>query len=91
MPIDHTELSRRLVAYLKVRAEREGVPMELTPSQLEAILVKSGAGSAFGIVWDHDGRLFRDRQEPEPGFLDRWRAQTGDGRVLPGIPTHGGG
>lgn len=91
MPIDHSKLAKELVPYLTSRAGREGVPMELTPSELEAMLVASGAGSAFGIVWDQDGRLLSDRQEPEPGFFDRWMAQSGDGRVPPGTPTHEGG
>ena len=71
MPIDNRALARRLAAYLAVRAEREGEPMELTLADFEDALRK-GIGSAFGIHWDAQGNLTRDDQEPEPGFLRAW-------------------
>jgi len=64
----------RLKSYLSARAKHEGVEMQLSDAFFYSGL-KVGGRLFFGIIVDDAGRLAEDTQEPEPGFLARWKLQ----------------
>lgn len=62
-----------LHSYLCARARKEGTSCELSAIWFREHL-ESGIRHFFGITVDDSGFPLSDEQEPEPGFLDRWKA-----------------
>lgn len=62
-----------LHSYIKARAEKEGIGYDLSPSFFREAL-EGGFSVFFGVLVDERGFPLTDEQEPEPGFLERWKA-----------------
>jgi len=61
-------LGKMIDAYMRVRAEEEGVQYELTPTFFEEIIV-AGVVKCFGVTFA-EGKLLGDDQQP--AFFAKW-------------------
>lgn len=63
---------KHLESYLRSRANREGVAFDL-PTSFFVTAMTNGIRLFFGILIDDNGNLLSDNQEPEKGFLAKWK------------------
>lgn len=70
---DQQKVARQIAAYIRERAQKEGVPMDLDAKFFERH-IRDGVTNIFGVEWQGD-LLVRDCQEPEPGFFRAWLAR----------------
>lgn len=62
---------KRLDAYLRDRADIEGVGYDLTPNFFMSAF-RGGARTMFGVEMCDHGELLGDAQEPYPGYFKAW-------------------
>lgn len=62
-----------LHSYIQARAKREGVDYDLSSDFFRSML-EGGITLFFGVAVDERGFPVSDEQEPEPGFLQSWKA-----------------
>lgn len=63
-----------LDAYMRARAQVEGVRYSLCPSFFDAAF-DHGFRKFFGVIVSDDGRVCADEQEPAPGFLAQFLSE----------------